>query len=451
MVVRQRNLEAASVVRRLVAALQPFGCCLTLLLAGCEQQTSESPPSWQGAASVPTRSRTAAEVSTAPHSTGVRSAPHSMPGIAGRTPEAFGAARASTAQFGTDVRQAALVDSLDQERSALTTATAPMPLRSSVMSPQDAASLVRQAEALNMNGLRLVGRGAIYSARAEFLGALRAGAAAVDVGRNTAAQSRISAIDAALLALTEAEDFANSRSVGREADLALAVRSHRSGLLDEKNFVRHTAAQAHQIYCEFACERLSGAVASLPCGSVSLHGLGKVYAALSSHGSSGTVDARAKAEVYLTAALRVDPDNFPAANDLAVLLAEDGRLEQARQVLQRGIATSPHPAMWNNLGAIHDRLGEPQLAAAARWEAQALAAGASGNGRALVPTHNVQWIPAQYFAATARPNVAAPISTGTDAAATGGVRASSTSSQSSAGERRPIQTARQPQTNSLLN
>ena len=452
MVVQNRKLRATSVVRRLGAALQTGGCCLTLLLAGCEQKTAEPLQSRQGSSAAPVRFHTATEKD----STGVRAAPLTMAEATAQPLANVAATFAQTAPSVSEVRQATLVGNRVQGKLTLATATAPAAARSNAMSPQDAASLVRQAESLNMNGLRLIGRGAHFSARAEFLGALRAGAAAL-VARNAvqAAESRTSAVDAALLALTEAEDFATSQVAGRSADLALAVRSHRSGLLNEVDVAQQTSAQAHQVYCEFACEQLSGAVANLPCGSVSLHGLGKVYAALGSQGSSAPVDARAKAEVYYTAALRVDADNFPAANDLAVLLAEDGRLEQARQVLRTGLAASPHPAMWNNLASIHDRLGEPQLATAARWEAQALAAGAAGSGRALVPTHDVQWIPAQSFAATARPNVAAPMPSGapqtSTTSASPAVRQSPVAPASPAGDRLPIQTARQPQRNSLLN
>lgn len=450
MVVRHRILRVPPVIRRLGAALQAGGCCLTLILAGCEQQAGDPAQSRQGSS--------AAVKSPAVVNSDAKRGDRSLPAsLASAQPLSTVATTVTpTAAPVREVRQAALVGVRTKETLTLAGATAPAMANPSVMSTQDAASLVRQAEALNMNGLRLVGRGAHFSARAEFLEALRAGAAALDARSNAhTAESRTSAVDAALLALTEAEDFAISQVAGRGADLALAVRSHRSGLLHEVDVVQRTAAQAHQVYCEFACEQLGEAVANLPCGSVSLHGLGKVYAALGSQGTSGPVDARAKAEVYYTAALRVDADNFPAANDLAVLLAEDGRLEQARQVLRTGLAASPHPTMWNNLASIHDRLGEPQLAAAARWEAQALANGAAGGGRALVPTHDVQWIPAQSFAATARPNIAAPMPAGAPqtsmTSAPSAVRQSPAAPASTIGERLPIHTARQPQRNSLLN
>ncbi len=450
MVVRHQKLGVPSVVRRFGAALQAGGCCLALILAGCEQQTHEPAQSRQGSSAVG-KSAAGVKKDAVPRDRSLASS------LASAQPLSTVAATfTQAAEPIREVRQAALIGVRTKETLTLAGATAPATANSSVMSPQDAASLVRQAEALNMNGLRLVGRGAHFSARAEFLGALRAGAAALDARSNAqAAESRTSAVDAALLALTEAEDFVSSQVAGRDADLALAVRSHRSGLLNEVDVARRTAAQAHQAYCEFACEQLSSAVANLPCGSVSLHGLGKVYSALGSQGTNSPTDARAKAEVYYTAALRVDMDNFPAANDLAVLLAEDGRLEQARQLLRAGLAASPHPAMWNNLASIHDRLGEQQLAAAARFESQALAAAAAGSGRTLVPTHDVQWIPAQSFAATARPNIASPMPANAPQSpmpsTSSTVRQSLAAPASASGERPPIQTARTPQRNSLLN
>jgi tetratricopeptide (TPR) repeat protein len=91
-----------------------------------------------------------------------------------------------------------------------------------------------------------------------------------------------------------------------------------------------------------------------------------------------------------------------AANDLAVLLAEEGRLEQARDCLHAGLRQSPQPAMWNNLAAVHDRLGQPQLALAARQEAAALESRAASTPGSVLPTHNVAWLDPRNFAATSR-------------------------------------------------
>ncbi|MBA4018071.1 MAG: hypothetical protein C0483_12930 [Pirellula sp.] len=454
MVVRNYKLGMPSGVRRLGPALQVGGCCIALILAGCEQKPAEPVQSRQSSSAPALQFPAVAERANGP-----RAAPLAMPPAEAKPLESAAATFSQITPREHEAQHATLVGIRTKGGLTLATATspsraAPMP---SAMAAQNGASLIRQAESLNMSGLRLVGRGAHFSARAEFLGALRAGAAAIDAsGGAGSAESRVSAVDAALLALTEAEDFASSQVAGRNADLLLAVRSHRSGLLSADDVAQRTASQLHQVYCEFACEQLSGALATLPCGSVSLHGLGKVNAALGAQGQGAPMDARAKAEVFYTAALRVDADNFPAANDLAVLLAEDGRLEQARQVLRTGLAASPHPAMWNNLASIHDRLGEPQLAAAARWEAQSLAtSGGKVGGRPIMPTHDVQWVPAQNFAATARPNVAAPMSSNapnnSSASTLPAVRQSPAAPASPVDERLPIQTARQPQRNSLLN
>jgi hypothetical protein len=98
-----------------------------------------------------------------------------------------------------------------------------------------------------------------------------------------------------------------------------------------------------------------------------------------------------------------------ASNDLAVLLADAGRLEQARDVLHAGLRQTSQPAMWNNLAVIHDRMGQAELAQLARREAGRLEKIAATSPGSVLPTHNVSWLNAQGFAATGRPPVDAQV------------------------------------------
>ncbi|MGC3970020.1 MAG: hypothetical protein QM775_22650 [Pirellulales bacterium] len=251
--------------------------------------------------------------------------------------------------------------------------------------------------------------------------------------------------------MTEVEDFLPGGKAMQSADeRVMIVRGHNSGAVDEAAATAYGAAELRQAYYLFAFENLSKAVAGEPCGSVALHGLGKVFTSVDTARQAGVVDSRGKAEVCLRAALEVDGQNFPAANDLGVLLAEDGRLEMARAVLRAALAVSPQPATWNNLATVHERLGESQLAALARHESQKLAMSpAAAAGRPIVPAHNVQWVDSRRFASAARPQVDEPM------------RSAQAGSAARSGARTPaapqpaavpvIETARQPRRNSILN
>ncbi|MBL9090893.1 MAG: hypothetical protein JNL96_06690 [Planctomycetaceae bacterium] len=317
---------------------------------------------------------------------------------------------------------------------------------------RDAATLVREAETLNNNGLQLLARGALFSARAEFLSALRTAALAADARATPVDDAtKVNAVDVAMQALAEVEDFLPGGKAAQSIEQrAMVLRGHHSGAVPEAAVASLGAADLRQAYYLFAFDKLSGAVAGQPCGSVALHGLGKTFTSIDATRQSGVVDARGKAEVCLRAALQADGQNFPAANDLGVLLAEDGRLEMARTVLQVALRVSPQPATWNNLAAVHERLGERQHAAAARNEAQKLLAAQSrAPGGQVLPTHNVQWVDAGRFAAASRPQVDEPLRGATATSAAGpGAQTSPTMRPAAAPV---IETAQQPRRNSILN
>lgn len=260
----------------------------------------------------------------------------------------------------------------------------------------DVGTVLRQADEHNRRGASSAAKGAWFTARTEFVEALRCVAAAADAraGRT----DHTVAFQAGLTATTEAEAF-TSRGAAQPLDLETLRRTHRTSAFLPPPARGASAVALHDAYLTFAKEQLAAAAMGYETGSVALHGLGKVHAA------AGTTiaDARAKARTFYEAALVVAPANFLAANDLAVLLAEDGRLEQARDCLHAGLRQSSQPAMWNNLAAVHDRLGQPQLAQAARQEAAALERRAASAPGSVLPTHNVAWLDPRNFAATSRP------------------------------------------------
>ena len=81
-----------------------------------------------------------------------------------------------------------------------------------------------------------------------------------------------------------------------------------------------------------------------------------------------------------------------------MLVAQQGRLEEARDLLVRCVATVPHPTTWHNLATVHARLGEAQLAAQRKAQADALP-----KPRVSRSTPNVEWLEPQAFAGVTNP------------------------------------------------
>ena len=101
--------------------------------------------------------------------------------------------------------------------------------------------------------------------------------------------------------------------------------------------------------------------------------------------------------MFQRAALSVDRRNYPAANELGVLLARYGQWAEARQVLLHSISLAPSATNWHNLAVVHGKLNETDLALRAEHESklaagQAAPTGSSSGGRA------VRWVSPRAFA-----------------------------------------------------
>ena len=79
----------------------------------------------------------------------------------------------------------------------------------------------------------------------------------------------------------------------------------------------------------------------------------------------------------------MDQTNSLAINELGVLLARCGQLEDAAQVLTQGLSIAPQPQMWHNLAMIHEKLGNAALAPKDRRQRDALAAAQRAKGEEL--------------------------------------------------------------------
>jgi tetratricopeptide (TPR) repeat protein len=266
-------------------------------------------------------------------------------------------------------------------------------------------AVARQADAQTAHGFELAQRGAIYSARAEFVAALHTIASALDSASCGNNHDRM--LTAGLQALDEVDDFAaHGASTAGDADVARIVAGHQTPALKGVSLAGLSCTAAMSRYLTFAQEQLAGCTVGIPAGSAALYGLGKIYRVPESmHGPADPTHG-AKAVALHQAALLVDNRNYRAANELGVLLAKFGRLPEARAALLHSVKISPQPTTWQNLSAVHQMLGERDLAARAHLEATVAAARLNRPiGAVDESSYAVQWLDPATFAATTPMNI----------------------------------------------
>lgn len=294
--------------------------------------------------------------------------------------------------------------------SALPSASRPTspaagPLASALPSAPLGELYERQAGELLERGSELAERGALFAARAEFIRALRL----ATLGGDDAARVRRSeALAAGLLALDEADDF-RPRGTLLDADLDVdsLARSHRTPTIREDCPTSLLPDQAIERYDRYAVEQLTIAGDRRPVASRALHSLSKLYAIAAEQPQSSLVAPREKGIALGRAAIAVDPDNFLAVNDLAVMYSTVGRREEGVRILAASARRARHPALWENLALLHARLGQPELAAAAHGEAMRLLATGmistqyAGHPVGTGPT--IEWVEPSVFAGAPSP------------------------------------------------
>ena len=227
--------------------------------------------------------------------------------------------------------------------------------------PAVAPLVARRANDRVEYGFDLARRGAFYSARAEFLGALQMITQSLDQTTGTAENSH--ALTAGFRALQEARDFvARDTTMPASMDLATIVSSHQTPVLARAEMADVTTAVAMQRYFEYAKEHLAKAGGSEPVASMAIYGLARIETELAQQQLDIGAGAGYEPIALHQAAVMVDPKNYRAANDLGVLLARFGQLGEARTALSHSLEVRAHPSTWKSLSVVHHRLGEVELA-----------------------------------------------------------------------------------------
>ncbi len=261
-------------------------------------------------------------------------------------------------------------------------------------------SVAEQSRVAIENGFRLAEKGALFSARAEFVEALRGVSLGLDAHFSDSIHT--DCLLAGVRALREADDFvATGHRLESPLNVAATAAAHKtqtdvSGL--------KSAVLAMQAYYAFTQDRLAVAAGGCPAAADALYGLGKIYMALAQQSSAAESMPGPKSMVYLGAALQVDPSHAMAANELGVLYARLGKLHEARDVFQQSVRSQPLAESWQNLAVVHQRLGETTLAAQAAEQAQLLSS-LGGAPDAGMPAM-VRWVDPEAFSGAQQPTPA---------------------------------------------
>ena len=259
-------------------------------------------------------------------------------------------------------------------------------------------AVAQRAEQAARRGFNLAERGALYSARAQFIESLRIIAEALDEQLETTAHTK--ALSAGLRAMEEVGDFApRDGRLETDLNLKLIADAHRTPVLKNRGLEEITPADAQRMYLTYAQEQLAAAGGDQDVASLALHGLGRICVAPAElHGPREQM-AEAKAVTFYQSALIIEPQNFMAANELGVVLTRYGRLNEAKAVFEQAVAHCDAPTSWRNLAVVCDRLGEPANAAEARHEADTAVARLQKNGYATAGMrYPLEWVSPDKFA-----------------------------------------------------
>lgn len=247
------------------------------------------------------------------------------------------------------------------------------------------AVICKRAEAKIRRGYALMQRGATFAAKREFVDVLQLIAEAKD--QKHGSPRRTIALANGLRAIDEAADF-ETRGTNADArrSIAMIVSAHRTPAGKEADAKDLMPAQLADRYFQYAQMQLGAAVAGEPAGSMALHALGKLHTQLARTEPNNHPQAERVAFALQQAAILARHDNYLAAHELGVLLAESGHYGEAEQMLGEVAVREPNEVVLRNLARVQRKLGREQLAAATDQQAQFYA------NRDGASAHGVVWV-----------------------------------------------------------
>jgi tetratricopeptide (TPR) repeat protein len=257
--------------------------------------------------------------------------------------------------------------------------------------------VAQQARQYINAGIQQAERGAVYSARAQFIKVLRLTTQSFDAATQSNRYS--SALAAGLRALEESSDFRPSGSqLEGNLNLVNILQTHQTPVLKQVDPASLTPLSAARAYHGYAERQLALAAGEELVAADAYYGLAK----LQNHLDVGRPDRDRHngpiAMSYYQAALIVYPEHYLAANELGVLFARFGQLEDAREVLRFALTLNRDaPELWLNLSRVHERLGEADLAERAEGEYRHAAQLANRSMPEHANRGAVEWLDAASF------------------------------------------------------
>ncbi len=257
--------------------------------------------------------------------------------------------------------------------------------------------MLRQASELRLESERALRRGANFSARESAVGGLRALAVATDGQYQTSAAS--DALQIALDAVREAEDFVGRYGQADSAAVNRMVASHQTPVLKDRqnqDMSPHAAADA---YLDFARQRLTQAMSSRPEASPLLRVLAHAEKATR---ESDVEFANSVSLCYLRAAVATNSQDAEALNELGYGALQLGLLGESEWALERSLASQPSVPALQNLIEVNRLTGNSE-------RARQLVAMLPNGGQAPGKTLTITPIDASSFATISPPVQNAPM------------------------------------------
>lgn len=245
------------------------------------------------------------------------------------------------------------------------TATTPAPPATSDFSPIRPPALpvesyvkaaTRIAKPRLEYAVSLAQRGAYYSAREELRQALWTIAQAHDT--ETESYYYTKALDSAFLAFKECDDLASILGPGISRERLNRVIGQHKTPIAEVPKDEHSALAALRQYVQFAEDALVTAAGGEKFAAELLYTFARITQTDKSMDQSTLVNA--KSISLYRASLRIDDRHVASANELAVMLGTFGHLFEAREILAQATHGDVPREVWQNLAAVHDRLGDHQ-------------------------------------------------------------------------------------------
>ena len=205
----------------------------------------------------------------------------------------------------------------------------------------------QRTRAMIKQGTSLAKRGALFSARQEFLSVLQLVAQSYDSQLGLRYHSK--ALANGLRALEEADDF-TTRNTDAAVDFSLKafIAGHKTPVLKHHATDELLPYVAMQRYYDYAKQQLAIAGRGSTAASAALYAIGRTESMVS-RTSTGQAASGPKPLAYYQSALAIDQRNNPAANELGVMLARAGKIDQAHDVLAAAARVRPTPTLLNNL------------------------------------------------------------------------------------------------------